>query len=66
MSLAMLICWVFRVAADWPVLHDPSRSREDWVQDWGQVAGIYNRAAHAKEMREALERWGDHVQAITK
>jgi predicted kinase len=29
-------------------------------------AGIYNRATDAKEMREALERWGDHVEAITK
>ncbi len=25
------------------------------------VAGIYNRATYAKEMREALERWADHV-----
>ena len=30
------------------------------------VAGIYNRATYAKEMREALERWADHVEAITK
>jgi integrase len=30
------------------------------------VAGIYNRATYAKEMREALERWGNHVDAITK
>jgi integrase len=29
------------------------------------VAGIYNRATYAKEMREALERWGNHVEAIT-
>ncbi len=30
------------------------------------VAGIYNRATYAEEMREALERWGDHVEAISK
>ena len=30
------------------------------------VAGIYNRATYAKEMREALERWAKHVEAITK
>jgi hypothetical protein len=29
------------------------------------VAGIYNRATYAKEMREALERWANHVEAIT-
>jgi integrase len=30
------------------------------------VAGVYNRATYAKEMRDALERWADHVEAITK
>ncbi len=30
------------------------------------VAGIYNRATYAREMREALERWADHVEEITK
>jgi integrase len=30
------------------------------------VAGIYNRATYTKEMREALERWGNHVEEITK
>jgi integrase len=30
------------------------------------VAGIYNRATYAKEMREALERWAQHVEEITK
>ncbi len=30
------------------------------------VAGIYNRATYAREMREALERWADYVEAITK
>jgi hypothetical protein len=29
------------------------------------VAGIYNRATYAKEMREALERWAEHVEGIT-
>jgi integrase len=29
------------------------------------VAGIYNRATYAKEMREALERWAEYVEAIT-
>jgi integrase len=30
------------------------------------VAGIYNRARYEGEMREALQRWADHVDAITK
>ena len=30
------------------------------------VAGIYNRATYAREMREALERWAEHVEGITK
>jgi hypothetical protein len=30
------------------------------------VTGIYNRAAYAKEMREALERWAGHVEVITR
>jgi integrase len=30
------------------------------------VAGIYNRATYAKEMREALERWAGHVEVITR
>jgi hypothetical protein len=30
------------------------------------VAGIYNRATYAKEMREALERWGNHVETLVK
>jgi integrase len=30
------------------------------------VAGVYNRATYAKEMREALERWRNHIAAITK
>ena len=29
------------------------------------VAGIYNRARYADEMREALARWADHVASIT-
>jgi len=29
------------------------------------VAGIYNRARYAAEMRDALQRWADHVEAIT-
>ena len=28
------------------------------------VAGVYNRARYAAEMREALERWAEHVAAI--
>ncbi|HEX4236767.1 MAG TPA: tyrosine-type recombinase/integrase [Xanthobacteraceae bacterium] len=31
----------------------------------GGVAGIYNRARYEGEMREALQRWADHVEAIT-
>jgi hypothetical protein len=30
------------------------------------VAGIYNRATYAKEMREALEAWANHVEALTR
>ena len=30
------------------------------------VAGIYNRATYTKEMREALERWAQRVEEITK
>jgi integrase len=29
------------------------------------VAGIYNRAKYADEMRSALQRWADHVDKIT-
>jgi integrase len=28
------------------------------------VAGIYNRARYADDMREALQRWADHVEAL--
>jgi len=28
------------------------------------VAGIYNRARYTGEMREALQRWADHLQGI--
>ena len=27
------------------------------------VAGVYNRATYAEPMREALQRWADHVEA---
>jgi hypothetical protein len=30
------------------------------------VAGIYNRARYEGEMRSALQRWADHVEAITR
>ena len=29
-----------------------------------QVAGIYNRSVYAKEKREALGQWGEHVEAL--
>jgi integrase len=29
------------------------------------VAGVYNRARYADEMRIALERWAEHVEAVT-
>jgi integrase len=29
------------------------------------VAGIYNRAKYADEMRSALQRWADHIERIT-
>jgi len=29
------------------------------------VAGIYNRAKYADEMRAALQRWADHLDEIT-
>ena len=28
------------------------------------VAGIYNRARYAVEMRDALQRWADYVEAL--
>jgi len=28
------------------------------------VAGIYNRAVYAREMREALTKWADYVEAL--
>jgi hypothetical protein len=31
----------------------------------GGVAGIYNRAKYTDEMRDALVKWADHVDAIT-
>src|SRR6516225_11710828 len=31
----------------------------------GGVAGIYNRAKYADEMRSALQRWADHLDTIT-
>jgi integrase len=30
----------------------------------GGVAGIYNRAKYSDEMRSALQRWADHVEAL--
>lgn len=30
------------------------------------VAGIYNRARYEAEMRQALERWADHVDGICR
>jgi len=30
----------------------------------GGVAGIYNRASYSEPMREALQRWADHLQRI--
>ena len=30
------------------------------------VAGIYNRAKYAGEMREALQRWADYLYQITQ
>ena len=30
----------------------------------GGVAGIYNRASYSEPMREALQRWADHLQTI--
>ena len=29
------------------------------------VAGVYQRAKYIEPMREALQRWADHVAAIT-
>jgi integrase len=32
----------------------------------GGVAGIYNRASYSEPMRDALQRWADHIDRITK
>ena len=29
------------------------------------VAGVYNRALYLRERREALERWGAYISALT-
>ena len=29
------------------------------------VAGVYNRARYADEMRTALQKWGDHIDRLT-
>jgi hypothetical protein len=52
---AMLRGWV----AVWVAKQSRQRHRAG-------VAGIYNRATYAKEMREALERWGNHVETLVK
>ena len=31
----------------------------------GGIAGIYNRASYAKQMKVALAMWADHVDSIT-
>ena len=28
------------------------------------VAGVYNRAAYAREKKQALERWGSHIAGL--
>jgi hypothetical protein len=63
-SQTVRICWLQHWLPCCSVPRDPSGSREDCVQDWVQVTGLYKRATYAKEMREALERWADHVEAI--
>jgi integrase len=30
------------------------------------VAGVYNRATYGEPMRDALQRWADHVEALTR
>ena len=30
------------------------------------VAGVYNRSRYAAEIRDALQRWAEHVAALTK
>jgi hypothetical protein len=30
----------------------------------GGIAGVYNRSEYAKEKREALERWADHIVSL--
>ena len=30
------------------------------------VAGVYNRARYAAEMRNALERWAEHVETLIR
>jgi integrase len=32
----------------------------------GGVAGIYNRSRYTEPMRDALERWGEHVETIVR
>jgi hypothetical protein len=30
------------------------------------IAGVYNKATYASEVRTALEAWGDHVMAVVE
>jgi integrase len=62
------------------VLHDLRRSAASWIAELGfgtpwtveailnhakpGIMSVYNKATHAKEMREALTRWGDFVAAL--
>jgi hypothetical protein len=51
--------------ADWLGKSDLVSLKPFFVGRADKRAGIYNRAIYAKEMREAMERWANHVEGIT-
>jgi hypothetical protein len=53
-----------QLTATWCRISGVAKSVATEIGHSAGIAGIYNRATYAKEMREALERWAEHVQAI--
>ena len=66
LSQRVSFCWAFSVADCLAVCSRPAQCcGVGWQFGWqsfGAQPTAYDRATYAKEMREALERWGDHVE----
>lgn len=68
-----------RFAQPW-VLHDLRRSVASWIAELGfaspwtveailnhrkpGIMAVYNKATHAKEVREALTKWAEWIEAL--